>query len=844
MIYRNNMRRLIAPALLLALVLFGNLPFTSGISAPAAAAPPSSPVAGSPVTDKETRARVAESFGKLPLYFVENRGQLDKRVGYYVQGIDKTIYFTNHGLTFVLNPKPEAQPEISKSDKQHSERWSLKLDFVGARPGVRPEGREQTGATFSYFKGRRSQWQAGLKSYSEIVYRELWPGIDLVYAGTVNRMKYTFVVKPGADPNRIKLAWRGASGVKLNAAGELEVTTPVGGFMDQRPVSWQETNGQQVDVATKYRIETQRKQPSNAAIAYGFELGDYDRSRELVIDPAVLVYCGFIGGSEDEEGFGIAVDSAGNAYVTGTTESTEGNFPVTVGPDLTYDDGGQSNAFVAKVNASGTALVYCGYIGGSGFEGGNGIAVDSAGNAYVTGITLSTEASFPVTVGPDLTHNGETDAFVAKVNASGTALDYCGYIGGSSFEGGNGIAVDSTGNAYITGGTFSTEADFPVTVGPDLTYNDGFGDSDAFVAKVNAGGTALVYCGYIGGSERDSGHGIAVDSAGNAYVTGETGSTEADFPVTVGPDLTHNGGFDAFVAKVNAGGTTLVYCGYIGGSDQFDRGFGIAVDSAGNAYVTGDTGSTEASFPVTVGPDLTYNGSFLDAFVAKVNAGGTALVYCGYIGGSAFERGNGIAVDSAGNAYVTGVTSSTEASFPVTVGPDLTFNGFQDAFVAKVNTSGTTLVYSGYIGGSGIEGGNGIAVDSAGNAYVTGRTSSTEASFPVTVGPDLTQNGDSDVFVAKIAAPTPQDQIAALIAQVQTLVTAGTLTQNQGDALITKLEQVIAKLDQEQTGAACNQLTAFTGQVQAFINSGSLTAAQGQALIDATNAIKADLGCP
>ena len=780
MIYRNKMRRLIAPALLLALVLFGISPFTSGASAPLVppvAPPPSSPVAGSPVTDKETRARVAESFGKLPLYFVENRGQLDKRVGYYVQGSDKTIYFTNHGLTFVLNPKPEAQPEISKSDKQHSERWSLKLDFVGARPGVRPEGREQTGATFSYFKGRRSQWQAGLKSYSEIVYRELWPGIDLVYAGTVNRMKYTFVVKPGADPNRIKLAWRGASGVKLNAAGELEVTTPVGGFMDQRPVSWQETNGQQVDVATKYRIETQRKQPSNAGIAYGFELGDYDRSRELVIDPAVLVYCGFIGGSEDEEGFGIAVDSAGNAYVTGTTESTEGNFPVTVGPDLTYDDGGQSNAFVAKVNASGTALVYCGYIGGSGFEGGNGIAVDSAGNAYVTGITLSTEASFPVTVGPDLTHNGETDAFVAKVNASGTALDYCGYIGGSSFEGGNGIAVDSTGNAYITGGTFSTEADFPVTVGPDLTYNDGFGDSDAFVAKVNAGGTTLVYCGYIGGSVRDSGH-------------------------------------------------------------------GIAVDSAGNAYVTGDTGSTEASFPVTVGPDLTYNGSFLDAFVAKVNAGGTALVYCGYIGGSAFERGNGIAVDSAGNAYVTGVTSSTEASFPVTVGPDLTFNGFQDAFVAKVNTSGTTLVYSGYIGGSGIEGGNGIAVDSAGNTYVTGRTSSTEASFPVTVGPDLTQNGDTDVFVAKIAAPTPQDQIAALIAQVQALVTAGTLTQNQGNALITKLEQVSAKLDQEQTGAACNQLTAFAGQVQGFINSGSLTAAQGQALIDATNAIKADLGCP
>src|SRR6185369_3478699 len=204
MIYRNNARRFTVLVLLLALVLFGNLPFTPVVSAPAIAAPPPSSVPGSPATNEQTRARATESFGKLPLYFVENRGQLDKRVGYYVQGSDKTIYFTNQGLTFLLNGKPEAQPEISKSDKQQSERWALKLDFVGARAGARPEGKEQTEATFSYFKGKRSQWQTGLKSYSQIVYRELWPGIDLVYAGTVNRMKYSFVVKPGADPNQIK----------------------------------------------------------------------------------------------------------------------------------------------------------------------------------------------------------------------------------------------------------------------------------------------------------------------------------------------------------------------------------------------------------------------------------------------------------------------------------------------------------------------------------------------------------------------------------------------------------------------------------------------------------------
>ncbi|MCX6028587.1 MAG: SBBP repeat-containing protein [Chloroflexi bacterium] len=337
---------------------------------------------------------------------------------------------------------------------------------------------------------------------------------------------------------------------------------------------------------------------------------------------------------------------------------------------------------MAKVNASGTALVYAGYIGGNNYESGYGIAVDSAGNAYVTGNTYSTEATFPVTIGPDLTHNGSSDAFVAKVDASGTALVYAGYIGGSGGENGYGIAVDTAGNAYVMGDTYSTEATFPETMGPDLIYNGG---GDAFAAKVNASGTELVYAGYIGGSDTDYGIGIAVDAAGNAYVTGYTSSTEATFPETVGPDLTHNGGWDAFVAKVNASGSALVYAGYIGGSD-YDNSYGIAVDTAGNAYVTGNTWSTEATFPVAVGPDVTYNG-IGDAFVAKVNASGSALVYAGYIGGSGDDYGRGIAVDSAGNAYVTGFTASTEATFPVTIGPDLTHNGgIRDAFVAKVRS--------------------------------------------------------------------------------------------------------------------------------------------------------------
>ncbi len=687
------------------------------------------------------RRQVVEALGKLPLYFVENRGQLDARVAYYIQGRDKAVYFTAAGVTFALTdaPAPRAlRASWSGPAASSAQRWAVKLDFVGANPEARPVAEDPTPAVISYFKGSREEWKAGLRTYSRLVYADLWPGIDLVYSGTSSKLKYTFVVKPGASPEQIRLVYRGVTGLKTTSGGELEVTTPVASFRDEKPYAWQEAGAGQVPVAASYALEA-------GAREYGFRVGDYDRSRPLILDPAVLVYAGYIGGSGDDLGRGIAVDGSGNAYVTGMTGSSEATFPETVGPDLTFN--GFQDAFVAKVNAAGTALVYAGYIGGSSSDAGNGIAVDGSGNAYVTGTTGSSEATFPATGGPDLTYNGGADAFVAKVNAAGTALIYAGYIGGSGFDFGLGIAVDGSGNAYVTGLTFSSEATFPATVGPDLTSN---GTGDAFVAKVNASGTALVYAGYIGGSTNDAGNGIAVDGSGNAYVTGRTDSSVATFPETVGPDLTHNGGgLDAFVAKVNAAGTALVYAGYIGGNG-IDDGTGIAVDGSGNAYVTGHTVSSEATFPATGGPDLTSNGG-RDAFVAKVNAAGTALVYAGYIGGSGEDEGRGIAVDGSGNAHVVGQTRSTEATFPGTGGPDLTFNGVADAFVAKVNAAGTALVYAGYIGGNSIDDGTGIAVDGSGNAYVTGSAGSSEATFPEIVGPDLTHNGFSDAFVAKIS---------------------------------------------------------------------------------------------
>jgi hypothetical protein len=473
----------------------------------------------------------------------------------------------------------------------------------------------------------------------------------------------------------------------------------------------------------------------------------------------VLNYCGYLGGLDDEEARGIAVDSDGNAYVTGFTDSSHTSFPVTVGPDQIYN--GDTDAFVAKVRANGSGLVYCGYIGGSSYEAGYGIAVDSSGHAYVTGVTLSDETEgFPAAIGPYLLHGGARDAFVAKVRSDGTDLLYCGYIGGSANDSVHAIAVDGSGSAYLAGETNSaSDAGFPALVGPHLTYGGG---TDAFVARVRADGSGLEYCGYIGGSDIEAAYGIAVDGLSSAHLAGTTRSNPAaGFPVTVGPDVTHNGSLDAFVAKVMSDGTALEYCGYIGGEDS-DYCEGIALDSCGNAYVSGNTGSDEFSFPVTIGPDVTYNGGeFGDAYVAKVRAGGTGLDYCGYVGGTQTDIGYGIAVDGEGRAHIAGSTHSSEdQGFPVVDGPDLTHaGGATDAFVARVAGDGTHLDYCGYIGGAGSESCLAIALDGGGNAYVAGRTGSSEAvGFPVTMGPDLTFGGGvSDAFVARVGenrAPT------------------------------------------------------------------------------------------
>lgn len=693
--------------------------------------------------------RVDTDFGKIPLYFIANKGQLDERVAYYVQGKDKTIYFTPQGLTIALaGPRPGTVPDspqtpllekegnslspeslgnersrITPSDAP-SERWVLKLDFVGANPDVKPVAQEKTDAVISYFKGKPEEWHTGLPTYSRIIYRDLWPGIDLAYCGTANRLKYEFVVHPGADPTRICLAYRGAESISIDESGRLHVLTPVGGFNDDAPVAYQDVAGKRTDVQLAYRVD--------GVSGHGFEVGEYDRSLPLILDPAIFIYAGYIGGSSDDWGYGIAVDSAGCAYVTGSTRSSEASFPVKEGPDLTLTWRGP-DAFVAKVNASGTALEYCGYIGGDRYDVGYRIAVDSAGCAYVGGTTESTQSTFPVTVGPDLTFNDEVnaDVFVAKVSASGTALIYCGYIGGNSDldDAISGIAVDSLGCAYITGHTYASEATFPVTVGPDLT-NGGY--RDAYVAKIKASGVALDYCGYIGGDSYDEGLGIAVDADGCAYVVGMTSSSEATFPVIVGPDLSFNGDCDGFVAKVNAAGTALDYCGYIGGRETTFLGaemsVGVAVDSTGCAYVVGHERWCD---------EIECQGyEYFNPYVVKIHPSGESLVYDFLVREGAGPALIDIAVDSGGSAYVAAGYDEGSRSWW--------------GKIWKINPFGTASVFSADIEIGGIYG---IAFDASGNGYAVGYIDDYNIStFPVKVGPDLTYNGGySDAFVAKAA---------------------------------------------------------------------------------------------
>jgi hypothetical protein len=679
-------------------------------------------------------ARLEAAYGKLPLRFEANRGQTDPRVKFLSRGSGYTFFLTPEEAVLVLRSRvPAAKGDKTRpedalasvaSREEPGRQTVLRMRMVGASPAPEVEGLDALPGKSHYFIGNDpKKWRTGVPSFAKVRYAGIYPGIDLVFHGSQRRLEYDFVVAPSADPEVIRLAWKGAKRLEVDSRGELVLHVP-GGKVDHRaPVVYQVIDGSRREIQGSYVLRGKDE--------VGFRVAAYDRRRPLVIDP-VLIYSTYLGGSDADWGWAIAVDGAGNAYVTGYTYST--NFP-TASPLQGAYGGGSCDVFVSKLNALGSALIYSTYLGGSDADKGRGIAVDGAWNAYVTGSTSS--ANFPTVSPLQAANAGSMDAFVAKLNAAGSALVYSTYLGGSSNDSGQGIAVDGSGNALVTGFTLST--DFP-TASPLQAANAGF--YDAFVSKLNAAGSALVYSTYLGGGNAEDGDSIAVDGAGNAYVTGFTLST--DFPTASPLQAANAGSADVFVSKLNAAGSALVYSTYLGGSDG-DGGNGIAVDGAGNAYVTGGTISPD--FP-TASPLQTDAGGS-DAIVFKLNAAGSALIYSTYLGGSGHDYGEGIALDGAGNAYVTGDTWSTD--FP-TASPiqGAHGGGTYDVIVAKLNAAGSALTYSTYLGGSGDDFGYGIAVDGEGNAHVTGYTYSTD--FPTASPLQAGLLGSTDAFVSMLDA--------------------------------------------------------------------------------------------
>ncbi|HLJ96277.1 MAG TPA: SBBP repeat-containing protein, partial [Gemmataceae bacterium] len=697
---------------------------------------------------------------QTPLMFEPNMGQTDSQVQFLVRGSGYTAFLTATDQVLEL---PGATPVVASPASGPGPLGKLSLPhapvnlnsgntgttdaapnvvtmhLIGSSAAVQPIGQDPLETRTNYFIGNDpTKWHTDIPNYGQVLYPSVYPGVDLVYhSSSDHQLEYDFVVAPGVDPGVVQMAAQGTHNIRVDAQGNLVLSTSGSDLVEHAPGIYQDEDGVRHAVAGRYVLE--------GAEQVGFQVDAYDRSRPLVIDPS-LSYSTYLDGSVDSYGESIAVDSTGSAYVTGYTASTD--FPIRNALQMT-NNGAFYNAFVAKLNATGNALAYSTYLGGSYEDEAYGIAVDSSGNAYVTGYTES--ANFPTTAGAFQTSlRGFPNAFVAKLNSSGSSLLYSTFLGGNASDQAAGIAVDAAGEAFVTGSTSSTN--FPTTTGAFQSSLQG--QVDAFVTKLNALGSSLLYSTYLGGSlgSGSSATGIAVDTAGEAFVTGSTFST--NFPTTAGAFQTNlqGSGTNAFVTKLNASGSSPLYSTYLGGSGHLnggDRALGIAVDTAGEAFVTGITTST--NFPTTTGVFQSSLPGPESAFVTKLNTLGSSLLYSTYLGGSNFDEATGIAVDGAGNAYVTGETASGD--FPTQNPLQAQYYGLtSNAFVTRLSSGGNLLLYSTYLGGSGSDYGSAIAADSSGNVYLTGATSS--SNFP-TQNPFQSSfsgvNGGDDAFVARVS---------------------------------------------------------------------------------------------
>jgi Calx-beta domain/Carboxypeptidase regulatory-like domain/Beta-propeller repeat len=699
-------------------------------------------------TDSATSRRGVEAHGKLPLSFEINRGQTDARVKFLSRGAGYNLFLTATeavlSLAQLRGVRETQRPEVEDLGQPKTD--VLRMKLAGANPSPTIEGAGELPGKSNYFIGNNPKnWRVNVPTFGRVRYRAIYPGVDVVYYGNQRQLENDFVVAPGVDPKVINLAFDGAKKISTDAAGNLVLETASGQVQLQKPVAYQDVNGARHEIDVRYDLLDSAHSIGNRQSAIGnqmvgFEVSAYDHTAPLVIDPVVVFSSSLLDGSGNDTANSITVDASGNAYVTGDTASA--NFP-TVNP-IQGSLSGSQDAFVSKFNAAGSALIYSTYLGGNtGFENGWDIAVDAAGNAFVAGRTVALD--FPVTAATAFqatksTNNTVDAGFVTRLNPNGT-LGYSTYLYGPQGSSAFGIATDGAGNAYVTG---RTGTGFPVTASAfsSTTFNTGF------LTKLNtnaSGAASLVYSTFLGQTGFAEGHAIAADASGNAYVTGNLNSTTTNFASAGAFQTTYGGGTaDAFVEKFNtnlSGAASRIYSTYLGGSGQDFGGNStasgskaIAIDPAGNAYLTGRTTST--NFP-TANAFQASNGGNTDAFLTKLNAAGSALIYSTYLGGngSSSDEGMAVAVNVVGNAYVTGLTNS--ANFP-TASPLSTADGTTGgAFLAKFTPAGTPLVYSTRFGQTADQG-LGVALDGAGNAFVvTDRASATfvtEIADPTIIG--------------------------------------------------------------------------------------------------------------
>ncbi|MEO5951796.1 MAG: SBBP repeat-containing protein, partial [Chloroflexia bacterium] len=537
----------------------------------------------------------APDLGKLPLSFELNVGQTSSEVQYMSRASGGNFFFTTYEVVLSLAGADDAT-------------GVLRTSFVGANAQAGLSAGASAEGKANYLIGNDpSNWHTDVPTFAGINYTQLYSGIDLAYSGTEGLLKSTYTVAPGADPASIRWRYTGTNSKSVDASGNLQLSILSNSgkaltVTEETPVSWQTINGQNVAVSAQFKIFTDG--------TIGFVLGSYNEALPLVIDPT-LIYSTYLGGSGFEYGAGVRTDAEGNMYIGGQTASA--NFPITNSLQPTYG-GGTLDAFVAKFNPAGTALIYSTFLGGSNMDGATDIQLNDADEAYLIGFTAS--ASFPISNAIQPVLGGSHDAFVSKLNASGSGLVFSTFIGGGGLDEATRSGLDSDDNIYLAG--FTQSSDFPIH---NAYQQSLLGIQDAFLVKMPANGSALIYSTYFGGGSADAGYGAAVDSQGNAYVSGYTLS--ANLPVLNAYQAIYGGGGDAFVAKFNTNGASLLYSTYIGGSDN-DVGEGIYVDALGNAHVTGSTASSD--FPTTNAFQSTKSGGD-DAFVTKLAANGSSLIY-------------------------------------------------------------------------------------------------------------------------------------------------------------------------------------------------------------------------